>query len=102
MKRGADIAFLFQKHAAKKASTAVISSQVKNVAEEHNQEQPSIIEEVVNHTPPPPPPPLSVYDISRLPHDPGERQPIQSYSVNNLHGTLSLFYAYLRLSVWCV
>jgi hypothetical protein len=35
-----------------------------------------------------PPPPSqssapSVYDINRLPHDPGERQPISSYHVND-------------------
>jgi hypothetical protein len=87
MKRDADIASLFQKHAAKKAAAASISSPVENMAEEHTQEQPSIIEEVVNHTPPPPPPPPPsppfVYDISRLPHDPGERHPIQSYPVND-------------------
>ena len=33
--------------------------------------------------PPPPPPPPSVYDISRLPHDPGDRLPIASYPVND-------------------
>ena len=51
------------------------------------QEQEAIIEEIENPRPssPPPvlPPPPPVYDINRLPHDLGERLPIQSYSVNN-------------------
>jgi hypothetical protein len=37
---------------------------------------------VVNEDQPPPPPP-PVYDISHLPHDPGERQHILNYPINN-------------------
>ena len=87
MKRGGDIASLFQKHAAKKAAAASNPSPVETVAEEHTQEQESIIEEIANHVPPspppPPPPPPPVYEINHLPHDLGERQPIQSYPVND-------------------
>ena len=28
-------------------------------------------------------PPPTIYDVSRLPHDPGERQPIASYHAND-------------------
>jgi hypothetical protein len=34
-------------------------------------------------TPTPTPTPAPVYDISRIPHDPGDRQPIASYLVND-------------------
>jgi len=83
MKRGGDIASLFQKHAAKKATAASNPSPIETMAEEHTQEQESIIEEIANHVPPPPPPPPPVYEINHLPHDLGERQPIQSYPVND-------------------
>ena len=91
MKRNGDITSLFQKHAAKKAAAAAVSSPPPAIAatmvEGEPQEQEAIIEEIENPRPssPPPvlPPPLPVYDINRLPHDLGERLPIQSYSVNN-------------------
>jgi hypothetical protein len=82
MKRDGDIASLFRRHDPKKAATTSNSSSVETVVEEHSQVQQCIIEEVANHMPPPPPPP-PVYDISCLPHDPGERQPIQSYPVSD-------------------
>ncbi|PVH64239.1 hypothetical protein PAHAL_2G220600 [Panicum hallii] len=52
------------------------------------QEEERVIEEIVNPTPPPPPPPLPpsappTYDVSRLPNDPGERQPIASFHAND-------------------
>ncbi|XP_072147817.1 uncharacterized protein [Setaria viridis] len=91
MKRGGDIASLFQKHAAKKATAAsnTIPSPVETFVEEHNQEHDRVVvEEIADPVPLPPPlqPPTSqppVYDINRLPHDPGERQPIESYHVND-------------------
>jgi len=91
MKRNRDITSLFQKHAAKKAAAAAVSSPPPAIAatmvEGEPQEQEAIIEEIENPRPssPPPvlPPPPPVYDINRLPHDLGERLPIQSYSVNN-------------------
>jgi len=42
-----------------------------------------VIEENVAPTPVPPTPSPLVYDISRLPLDPGERQPITNYHVND-------------------
>ncbi|XP_012703723.1 uncharacterized protein LOC105914997 [Setaria italica] len=91
MKRGGDIASLFQKHAAKKATAAsnTIPSPVETFVEEQNQEHDRVVvEEIADPVPLPPPlqPPTSqppVYDINRLPHDPGERQPIESYHVND-------------------
>jgi hypothetical protein len=89
MKRNSDIAF-FQKHEAKKAvmATAATSNHspdpVELVVEEQTLER--VIEETVNPMPPPSPQPSSlppVYDINRLPHDPGETQPILSYLVND-------------------
>jgi hypothetical protein len=66
---------------------------VATMVEEHPQEQERVIEEIVNprtSSPPPiiledvsPPPPPPVYDINRLPHDLGERLPIESYPVND-------------------
>ncbi|XP_072149495.1 uncharacterized protein [Setaria viridis] len=94
MKRDGDIASLFQKHAAKKAATAAVvsntvTSPVENFAEEQNQDHDGVVvEEITDHVPSPPPlqPPASqppVYDINRLPRDPSERQPIESYHVND-------------------
>ena len=85
MKRNGDITSLFQKHAAKKAAVATVSSPPPTTAatmvEGEPQEQ-GIIEEIENSRPssPPPvlPPPLPVYDINRLPHDPGERLPFKA------------------------
>ena len=90
MKRNGDITSLFQKHAAKKAAVATVSSPppatATTMVEGEPQEQ-GIIEEIENSRPssPPPvlPPPLPVYDINRLPHDPGERLPIQNYPIND-------------------
>jgi hypothetical protein len=88
MKRNSDIASLFQKHEAEKAAAAAATSNncspnpVELVVEEHTLER--AIEETVNPMLPPPPPSSSpVYDIGRLPHVPGERQPILSYLVND-------------------
>jgi hypothetical protein len=39
--------------------------------------------EIEDVSPPPLPPSKPVYDISHLPHDPGERLPIASYHVND-------------------
>ncbi|KAI4987832.1 hypothetical protein ZWY2020_028590 [Hordeum vulgare] len=90
MKRNGDIASLFQNHAAKKKATVDAATSnhspdpVELVVEEETHER--VIEEIVNPMPPPPPQPSSlppVYDINRLPHDPGERHPILSYPVND-------------------
>jgi hypothetical protein len=86
MKRNSDIASLFQKHEAKRAATAAATSNncspnpVELVVEEQTLER--VIEETINPMPPPPPS-SPVYDIDRLPHVPGERQPILSYPVND-------------------
>jgi hypothetical protein len=53
------------------------SNPVETVVEE--QPQARVMEETENTMPPPPP----VYDINRLPHDPGGRQLILSYLVND-------------------
>ena len=98
MKRNRDITSLFQKHAAKKAAAAAVSSPPKAIAatmvEGEPQVQETIIEEIENPRPsslpsvpslpppPPPPPPPPVYDINQLPHDPDQRLPIQSYPAN--------------------
>jgi hypothetical protein len=95
MKRNRDIRSFFQSHAVKKVATVVAGSSlcaspVPNVVEEQPQEENDVIEENVNLTPPSSPsipledvPPPSVYDIDRLPRDPGERLPIQNYLVND-------------------
>ena len=87
MKRNSDIASLFQKHTAKKAAAASNPLLDETSTEEHSQEPERVIEKNANHIllppPPPPPPPPRVYDINNLPHDPGERHPIQSYAVND-------------------
>ena len=56
--------------------------------QEDGTDQDRVIEENVTPTPMPPnPPPVAqkepIYDISRLPLDPGERQPIANYPVND-------------------
>jgi hypothetical protein len=60
------------------------------MVEEQPQEENDVIEENVNLMPPSSPsipledvPPPPVYDIDRLPCDPGERLPIQNYPVND-------------------
>jgi hypothetical protein len=109
MKRDGDIASLFRKHAAKRQNVNPMpppeaTQEQERVIEENvnpmpppppphpeatqEQEEERVIEEIVNPTPPPPPPPLPpsappTYDVSRLPNDPGERQPIASFHANN-------------------
>jgi hypothetical protein len=92
MKRGGDIASLFRKHEAKKLATSPSypsSTPAVNQEQPSNEQEEGVIEENQNHMPSSPPPPTSqssappVYDINRLPHDPGERQPISSYHVND-------------------
>jgi hypothetical protein len=51
------------------------------VVEEIESMQEGVIEEIVNVMPSYQPPP--VYDINRLPQDPGERVPIADYPVND-------------------
>ena len=60
IKKNSDIASLFQKHQAKKATAAASASNhspdpVERVVEEQTHER---IEEIANPMPPPPPPPL--------------------------------------------
>ena len=88
MKRNGDIASLFQKHAAKKKAAAATPTSnpdpVEPVVEEQTHER--VVEEIANPMPPSPPQPSSlppVYDINRLPRDPGERHPILNYPVND-------------------
>jgi hypothetical protein len=84
MKKQGDIASLFRNHAAKKQKfiASSLSPDVTQASTPQEQEEERINEEIVNPMPSaPPPPPL--YDVSRLPHDPGERQPIASYHAND-------------------
>ena len=94
MKRNGDIASLFKKHEAKRKAAAAGATSNRSpdpvvpMVEEQTDER--VVEEIENRMlrPPPPPPaqPSSlppVYDINRLPHDPGERRPILSYPVND-------------------
>ncbi|KAG2579085.1 hypothetical protein PVAP13_6NG147903 [Panicum virgatum] len=62
------------------------------VIEEEDQEQASVLSEAIDvdnilppqpQPQPPTPSSLPVYDINRLPHDPGERLPIASYDIND-------------------
>ncbi|XP_004966987.1 zinc finger MYM-type protein 1-like [Setaria italica] len=82
MKRDGNIASLFQKHEAKRKAAAAAatsncsSDPVVPVVEEQTRER--VVEEIETHilAPPPPPPPQPssvppVYDINRLPQDPG-------------------------------
>nr|XP_034600022.1 zinc finger MYM-type protein 1-like [Setaria viridis] len=85
MKRDGNIASLFQKHEAKRKAAAAAatsnrsSDPVVPVVEEQTRER--VVEEIETHilAPPPPPPPQPssvppVYDINRLPQDPGSEQ----------------------------
>jgi hypothetical protein len=96
MKRNGDIAFLFQRHEAKKKAAATTTTSncspdpdpVEHVVEEQTHER--VAKEIINPMPPPlsPSPPQQsslppVYDINRLPQDPGERCPILNYPVND-------------------
>ena len=110
MKRDGSIASLFQKHIAKKLAASSSSPSpvpAATVVEEQIQEQERIIEEDVNPSLvassvlsesseaedvlPPIPPPIEnvlppqspIYDVNRLPYDPGERLPIASYPFND-------------------
>ena len=97
MKRNGDIASLFRKHEAKKlaAASSPPPAPATKVIEEEHQEQSSVLLEAieVDVLPPqlqpqtPTPLLLPVYDINRLPHDPGERLPIASYHINDQHAT---------------
>ena len=55
----------------------------ETIIEEIENSRPSSPPPVLSPSPPPPPPPPQVYDINRLPHDPGQRLPIQSYPAND-------------------
>ena len=98
MKRNGDIASLFKKHEAKRKAAAAGATSNRSpdpvvpMVEEQTDER--VVEEIENRMlrpppPPPPPPPAQpsslppVYDINRLPHDPGERRSILSYPVND-------------------
>jgi len=94
MKRSGDIASLFQKYESKKKACSQSPSVAAAVPEEQmeeqedGQDQDRVIEENATPTPMPPnPAPIAqkepIYDISRLPLDPGERQPIANYPVND-------------------
>ncbi|XP_066347616.1 uncharacterized protein [Miscanthus floridulus] len=95
MKRNIDIRLFFQ-NAAKKAVAVALNPDPplapdQSIVEEHNQEEDRVqVEEIADPLPSPPlaspPPPASkppVYDINRLPYDPGERLPIENYHVND-------------------
>jgi hypothetical protein len=84
MKKQRDIASLFRNHAAKKQKfiSSSLSPDVTQASTPQEQEEERINEEIVNPMPSAPPSP-TLYDVSRLPHDPGERQPIASYHAND-------------------
>ncbi|XP_066320137.1 uncharacterized protein [Miscanthus floridulus] len=88
MKRSGDIASLFQKYESKKKAYSQ-SPMVAAVPEEQmeeqkdGQDQDRVIEENVTPTPMSEQEDEPIYDISRLPLDPGERQPIANYPVND-------------------
>nr|XP_034570453.1 zinc finger MYM-type protein 1-like [Setaria viridis] len=82
MKRDGNIASLFQKHEAKRKAAAAAATSNRSfdpvvpVVEEQTRER--VVEEIETHilAPPPPPPPQPssvppIYDINRLPQDPG-------------------------------
>jgi hypothetical protein len=84
MKKQGDIASFFRNHAAKKQKfiASSLSPDVTQASIPQEQEKERINEEIVNPMPSAPPPP-TLYDVSRLPHDPGERQHIASYHAND-------------------
>jgi hypothetical protein len=84
MKKQGDIASLFRNHAAKKQKfiASSLSLDVTQASTPQEQEKDRINEEIVNPMSSAPPPP-TLYDVSRLSHDPGERQPIASYHAND-------------------
>ncbi|XP_066324330.1 uncharacterized protein [Miscanthus floridulus] len=87
--RSGDIASLFQKYESKKKASSPSPSLAAAVTEEELEAQEDgpdedrVIEENVAPTLVPPTPSPPVYDISRLPLDPRERQPIANYPVND-------------------
>ena len=89
MMRSGDIASLFQKYESKKKASSPSPSLAAAVPEEEIEKQEDgpdedrVIEENVAPTLVPPTPSPPVYDISRLPLDPRERQPIANYPVND-------------------
>jgi hypothetical protein len=84
MKKQGDIASFFRNHAAKKQKfiASSLSPDVTQASTPQEQEKERINEEIMNPMPSAPPPP-TLYDVSCLPHDPGERQPIASYHAND-------------------
>ncbi|XP_066320439.1 uncharacterized protein [Miscanthus floridulus] len=85
MKRDGDIASLYRKHEAKRKAAAAAAAATSNhspnsivpVVEQQTRER--VVEETENNVVPPPPrpqPPSAqpVYDINRLPHDPGQNR----------------------------
>jgi hypothetical protein len=84
MKKQGDIASLFRNHAAKKQKfiASSLSPDVTQASTPKEQEEERINEEIVNSLPFARPPP-TLYDVSHLPHDLGEIQPIASYHAND-------------------
>jgi hypothetical protein len=79
MKKQGDIASLFRNHAAKKQKfiASSLSLDVTQASTPQEQVEERINEEIVDPMPSALPPP-TLYDVSCLPHDSGERQPIAS------------------------
>jgi hypothetical protein len=84
MKKQGDIASPFCNHAAKKQKfiASSLSPDVTQAPTPQEQEEQRINEEIMNPMPSALPPPI-VYDVSHLPHDPSEIQPIASYHSND-------------------
>jgi hypothetical protein len=74
MKKQRDIASLFRNHAVKKQKfiASSLSPDATQAPTPQEQEEERVNEEIVNPMPSASPPP-TIYDVSRLPHDPGER-----------------------------
>jgi hypothetical protein len=86
-RRDGDIRSFFHKPAKKVAVDASIPDPPpepeENIMEEQFEEDPLPSPPLASPPPPPPASKLPMYDINRLPYDPGERQPIENYNVND-------------------
>jgi hypothetical protein len=84
MKKQRDIVSLFRNHDVKKHKfiASSLSPDATQATTPQEQEEERVNEEIVNPMPSASPPP-TIYDVSRLPHDLGERQPIASYHAND-------------------
>jgi hypothetical protein len=85
MKKQRDIVSLFRNHGVKKQKfiASSLSPNVTQASTPQEQEKERIKSEEIVNPIPSASLPLTIYDVNRLPHDPGERQPIASYHAND-------------------